>query len=570
MQMQSAKTTHANQTSQTLTLAKSGADWWRSAVIYQVYPRSFMDSDGDGVGDLPGIMQKLDYIASLDVDAVWISPFFKSPMKDFGYDISDYRAVEPMFGTIDDFQKLLNKAHDLGLKVLIDQVWNHTSNEHPWFQESRQDRTNPKADWYVWADAKPDGGLPTNWRSTFGGSAWSWDAQRQQYYLHNFLAEQPDLNWHNPEVVAAIQDVARFWLDMGVDGFRLDVINFLTHDRQLRENPLRLEDHPRPAGAGLNDPFFSQVNLYNLDQPETLLLLESIRSLMDDYPGTTTLAEISSTEDAIATSSAYVSGSKRLHMAYNSSLMSDEPLTSELLYRTIARVEQEMGKGIICWTGGTHDFPRLKSRWRKYLIDDEFTHEAFDHMFAALLICLRGSCCIYQGDELGLTQAEIPFEKMRDPFGIAGYPVIKGRDGSRTPMPWQGDAPNAGFTTADEPWLPIPEDHYHSAVDQQESSPSSLLNKYRRLISWRKTQPALDTGDLQLLDTPEPVLGFIRSCERQTLLCLFNISPMPVHFDLSPFPNCIEADEIDFISRRYKDTVELSSYGVFFGTLVSD
>lgn len=567
MQMQSANPTQANQS---LALAKSEADWWRSAVIYQVYPRSFMDSDGDGVGDLPGIIQKLDYIASLNVDAVWISPFFKSPMKDFGYDISDYRAVEPMFGTMADFQALLNKAHDLGLKVLIDQVWNHTSNEHPWFLESRQDRTNPKADWYVWADAKPDGAPPTNWRSTFGGDAWAWDERRQQYYLHNFLVEQPDLNWHNPEVVAAIQDVARFWLDMGVDGFRLDVINFLAHDRQLRENPARLEHQPRPAGASLSDPYFNQVNLYNIDQPETLLLIESIRALMDEYPGTTTLAEISSTEDAIATSSAYVSGSKRLHMAYNSSLMSDEPLTSDLLHRTIAQVESKMADGIICWTAGTHDFPRLKSRWRKYLIDDEFTHEAFDHMFVALLVSLRGSCCIYQGDELGLTQAEIPFEKMRDPFGIAGYPNVQGRDGSRTPMPWQSNVPNAGFTTAAESWLPMPEEHYAAAVDQQDSNPSSLLNKYRRLIRWRKLQPALANGTLQLLNTPEPILGFIRSCDRQSLLCLFNLSPMPVHFDLSPFPNCTDAHEVDFISRRYGDTIELSSYGVFFGTLVSD
>lgn len=542
-------------------------DWWRCAVIYQVYPRSFMDSDGDGVGDLQGIIQKLDYIASLGVDAVWVSPFYKSPMKDFGYDISDYCAVEPMFGTLEDFKELLQQAHDRDLKVLIDQVWNHTSNLHPWFLESRQDRTNPKADWYVWADPKPDGTPPTNWLSTFGGSAWTWEDQRQQYYLHNFLSEQPDLNWYNPEVVEAILDVGRFWLDLGVDGFRLDVINFLTHDRQLRDNPTRPDHIGRPAGAGANDPFFNQINLYNFCQPETLKLLEPIREMMDGYPGTTTLAEISSAEDAIGTSGEYVQGEKRLHMAYNSSLMSNEPLGYDRLREIIETVEANLGNGVICWTGGTHDFPRLKSRWLQFLIEDSFTQEAFDHMFVALLLSLQGSCCIYQGDELGLTQAEIPFEKMQDPFGLAGYPAIKGRDGSRTPIPWIKEAKNAGFTTAEEPWLPIPEDHLQAAVDRQEEKRNSLLNKYRRLIKWRREQPALRWGNLKLLDTPEPLVAIERRCEEQHMLCVFNLSPMVVHFDVSAYPECVDANEADFFNRWYDNTVELPGYGVFFGVI---
>jgi len=540
-------------------------EWWRSAVIYQVYPRSFMDSNGDGIGDLKGIMQKLDYIASLGVDAVWVSPFFKSPMKDFGYDISDYRAVEPIFGTMEDFQHLLNKAHDLGLKVLIDQVWNHTSNEHPWFLESRSSHDNPKADWYVWADAKPDGTPPTNWLSTFGGTAWTWDPIREQYYLHNFLAEQPDLNWYNPEVRQAILDVARFWLDMGVDGFRLDVVNFFTHDRQLRDNPPRPKKMKRPAGADAHDPFFSQWNKYNLCQPETLEFLEPIRELMNQYPGTMTLAEISSAEDTVVTSSEYVKGKKRLHTAYNSALMHDEPLSYQRVRDMIEQVESHFQDGVICWTGGTHDFPRLKSRWLKFLIDDKFTHAIFDHLFIALQLSLRGGCCIYQGDELGLTQATIPFEKMQDPFGLAGYPSIVGRDGSRTPLPWQKDAPNAGFTTAEEPWLPIPDEHRDQAIDQQDNERMSLLNKYRRLIHWRKKQPALLKGDLTLLDTEEPLLGFTRQCEEQNLICLFNLSPMPVHFDLSSYPNCYRADESDFINRRYNGVVEIPGYGVYFG-----
>ncbi|MGJ3244764.1 MAG: alpha-glucosidase [Elainellaceae cyanobacterium] len=539
-------------------------DWWRHAVIYQVYPRSFMDSSGDGIGDLQGIIQKLDYIASLGVDAVWVSPFFKSPMKDFGYDISDYRAVEPMFGTLDDFKELLDKAHQRGLKVLIDQVWNHTSNQHPWFLESRSSPDNPKADWYVWADPKPDGTPPTNWLATFGGSAWTWDDQRQQYYLHNFLSEQPDLNWYNPEVVEAILDVARFWLDMGIDGFRLDVVNFFTHDRQLRDNPPRPADQERPAGADPKDPFFSQINLYNFCQPETLSIIERIRQLVDEYPGRTTLAEISSAEDAILISSQYVQPG-RLHMAYNSSLMNDQPLTCDLLYDIIRRVKKHVQDGVICWTGGTHDFPRLKTRWRKFLTDDFFTQEAFDHMFAAFLLSLKGSCCIYQGDEIGMTQAHVPYEKMQDPFGLAGYPAILGRDGSRTPMPWEKDTPNAGFTTAHEPWLPIPDEHVSHAVDQQDDHSYSLLNKYRRLISWRKKQPALLWGDIRLLNTEEPILGIERICDEQHLICLFNLSPMPIHQDLSVFPDCVEADEADFVNRHYDHVVEIPGYGVFFG-----
>ncbi|MEB3355294.1 MAG: alpha-amylase family glycosyl hydrolase [Synechococcales bacterium] len=544
-------------------------DWWRSAVIYQVYPRSFMDSDGDGVGDLRGILQKIDYIASLGVDAVWISPFVKSPMKDFGYDVSDYCAIEPMFGTMDDFKELLAAAHDHGLKILMDQVWNHTSDQHPWFVESRQNRNNPKADWYVWADPKPDGSPPNNWRATFGGIAWEWDEIRQQYYLHNFLKEQPDLNWYHPEVVNAIMEVARFWLDMGVDGFRLDVVNFFTHDPQLRDNPLRSPHILRPAGASNSDPFFDNVNLYNLCQPATIELLKTIRAVMDEYPGTTTLAEISSAEDAVLASSDYVRGSDRLHMAYNSSLMSDEPLSYDLLHDIIGQVVDHFQDGVICWTGGTHDFPRLKSRWRKFLIDDAFSHEAFDHMFAALLLSLRGSCCIYQGDELGLTQAQVPFEKMRDPFGIAGYPRILGRDGSRTPMVWDKQAPHAGFTTAEEPWLPIPDEHHLHAVDQHEANPNSLLNNYRNLIHWRKHQPALQQGKMRLLSTPDPILGLERICDEQHLICLFNLSPVPVHQDLDAFPPCQEAAGSGFVNRRYEDTIEIPGYGVFFGEVMS-
>jgi alpha-glucosidase len=543
------------------------SNWWRSAVIYQIYPRSFVDSNGDGIGDLPGILQKLDYVANLGVDAVWISPFFKSPMKDFGYDISDYRAVDPIFGTLDDFKAILAAAHDRNLKVLIDQVWNHTSEEHPWFLESRASRDNGKADWYVWVDAKPDGSPPNNWLSTFGGSAWAWAPERQQYYLHNFLTSQPDLNWYNPEVAAAILDTAQFWLDLGVDGFRLDVVNFFTYDRSFKDNPLRPADTPRPAGAIESDPFFSQINLYNLDQPETLGLLKPIRDLIDRY-GATTLAEISSAEDTLLTSSQYVNGPDRLHTAYNSSLMTDAPFTAQRLQQLIGRVEALFDDGVICWTAGTHDFPRLKNRWSKYQPGKEFLQEAFDHMFAALIVSLRGCCCIYQGDELGLTQAVIPHDQMKDPFGIQGYPHVLGRDGSRTPMPWFKSAPQAGFTTSNAPWLPIPDEHRQAAVDVQEADPGSLLHKYRHLINWRQEQPALKQGDLQLLDLAEErLVGFVRACDQQRLLCLFNLSPETVYQDLTSLPKGEPTGEGVFSDRSYHDTLELPPFGVYFANL---
>ncbi|MGD1859199.1 MAG: alpha-glucosidase family protein [Leptolyngbyaceae cyanobacterium] len=546
---------------------QTNVDWWRSAVIYQIYPRSFADSNGDGIGDLPGILQKLDYVTSLGVDAIWISPFFQSPMKDFGYDISNYRDVDPIFGTLDDFKSVMTAAHDRQLKVLIDQVWNHTSHEHPWFIESRQNRTNPKADWYVWVDAKPDGTPPNNWLSTFGGSAWTWEPQRQQYYLHNFLTEQPDLNLYNPEVLTAILDTAEFWLKMGVDGFRLDVVNFFTYDRSLKDNPLRPADMPRPTGASPNDPFFAQINRYNFCQSATLDLLKPIRELMDRY-GAVTLAEISSAEDALTTSSDYVKGRNRLHMAYNSSLMTDEPLTAQRLIQLIQRVEALFADGVICWTAGTHDFPRLKSRWHEYKPSNAFLQDAFDHMFVALIVSLRGSCCIYQGEELGLTQADIPHAKMQDPFGIQGYPKVLGRDGSRTPMPWRKDDRNAGFTETAEPWLPIPDEHRPLSVDVQEADPNSLLRKYRQILHWRQQQPALNKGNLQLLNlSDERLVGFVRACDAQRLLCIFNISPETIYEDLSDFPKCKPTGMEIFGDRSYRTTLEIPPFGVFFGNL---
>lgn len=297
--------------------------WWRGAVIYQIYPRSLMDSNGDGVGDLQGIISKLDYIASLNVDAIWISPFFKSPMKDFGYDISDYRAIDPLFGTMADFDELIDKAHGLGIKVIIDQVLSHTSDQHAWFSESRQSRDNAKQDWYVWADPNPDGTAPNNWLAIFGGCAWEWEPRRQQYYLHNFLTSQPDLNFHNPDVRQAVLDNVKFWLDKGVDGFRLDAITFCYHDEQLRDNPPKPEDKRQGRGFSEDNPYAYQYHYYNNTRPQTVGFIEELRALINQYPGVVTLGEVSS-EDSLATMAEYTQGDDRLHMAYSFELLTDD------------------------------------------------------------------------------------------------------------------------------------------------------------------------------------------------------------------------------------------------------
>ncbi|MBW3550089.1 MAG: DUF3459 domain-containing protein [Proteobacteria bacterium] len=505
--------------------------WWRNAVIYQIYPRSFQDSDGDGVGDLRGICRRLEYVRDLGADAIWVCPFVRSPMKDFGYDVSDFCAVEPMFGTLADFDALVARAHQLGLRVLIDQVWNHTSDQHAWFIESRSSRDNTKADWYVWADPRDDGSPPNNWLSIFGGVAWTWEPRRCQYYLHNFLSVQPDLNFHHPDVRAATLDNVRFWLERGVDGFRLDAINFCFHDRQLRDNPARPPRVARPAGAGSSDPYFDFINRGTVSRPETWPLLREVRELMDAYPGTVTLGEISSTEDSLATAADAVRGDQRLHTAYNASLVSEEPFTAGGLRHLIARVGELFDQPHVCWTFGTHDFPRLKGRWAAHGRHAAETEARLDRMLATLLLTLPGSCCLYQGDELGLTQAQLSFDQLRDPYGIANYPQILGRDGCRTPMPWTDEAPGGGFTQASEPWLPIAAEHLPLAASRQQGAPGSLLRAWRRLLAWRRSQPALKETRLALIEADEPLLMFERG-DRDRLLCIFNLSPHAVHCQL--------------------------------------
>jgi alpha-glucosidase len=501
-------------------------NWWRGGVIYQIYPRSFADSNGDGVGDIPGITNHLDYVAKLGADAVWLSPIFKSPMKDFGYDVSDYCDVDPLFGTLDDFRAMVKKAHDLGLKVMIDQVLSHTSDQHPWFAESRASRVNPKADWYVWADAKDDGNPPNNWLSIFGGSAWQWDTRRRQYYLHNFLSSQPDLNYHNPDVVQAILGTVKFWLELGVDGYRLDTSNYYFHDKELRNNPGR--GQPKGNDPAVNDvnPYGWQHHKFDKTQPENLGFLKQLRALLDQYPNTTMVGEIGD-DDGLTVMAEYTSGTDKLHMAYSFDLLGPDS-SSTYLHDLMKRFAEKNATGWPSWALSNHDVVRVGSRWGGESADVRKLRVA-----AAFQMCLRGSPCLYQGDELGLPEAQVAYEDLQDPYGITMWPEFKGRDGCRTPMPWNAQAPDMGFGNgAHKPWLPLTETYRTLAVSEQDKDPKSLLNFYRALLKWRKEQAVLLHGDQTLLDVHEQVIAFVREHEGQKVLCAFNFSDSLASLDL--------------------------------------
>ena len=497
--------------------------WWRGATIYQIYPRSFLDTNGDGIGDLPGIIERLDYIASLGVDAIWVSPFYKSPMADFGYDIADYRAVDPIFGSLADFDRLVAKAHGLGLKVIIDQVPSHTSDQHAWFQESRESRDNPKADWYVWADARPDGTPPNNWLSIFGGVAWQWEPRRGQYYLHNFLLQQPDLNFHNPDVQRATLDTIRFWLERGVDGLRLDAINFCFHDKQLRDNPARPKDARRAKGFNADNPYGHQWHRYNNTQPEMLPFLERIRKLMDEFPDVMAVGEINS-DDSTATVAEYTAPG-RLHMGYSFELLSDDS-SPQHIRATVENLTKRAPECWPCWTISNHDVERVVSRWGRG--GPRLPH--FATQLTALVCSLRGSLCVFQGEELGLGEADVPYEALRDPYGIAFWPTFKGRDGCRTPMPWEASE-RGGFSSG-QPWLPVPEQHRALNVAAQERDPTSALHGFRRLLQWRRQQPLLISGDIEFLAATDSVLAFRRFDAQDAMLVAFNLSSEPASLSL--------------------------------------
>lgn len=511
-------------------------NWWRGGVIYQIYPRSFSDSNSDGIGDLQGITERLDYVAGLGADGIWLSPFFKSPMKDFGYDVSDYCDVDPMFGTLSDFKALVKRAHELGLKVMIDQVLSHCSDQHPWFAESRASASNPKADWFVWADSKPDGTPPNNWLSIFGGSAWQWDTRRCQYFMHNFLTSQPDLNFHNPEVQEALLETVKFWLDLGVDGYRLDTANFYFHDLQLRNNPARGRPNGEDPAVSAVNPYGWQWHQFDKSQPENLAFLRKLRSLLDQYPHTTMVGEIGD-DDGLARVAEYTSGGDKLHMAYCFDLLGTAR-SSNHIHSVIDRFEKVAAGGWPCWALSNHDVVRVATRW-----GGDHPAGGLLRLAAALQMTLRGTPCIYQGDELGLPEAVIEFGDIQDPYGITMWPEFKGRDGCRTPMPWASKAADLGFSphqsSSVRPWLPVSELHRELAVDVQFKSPDSLLAFYQNLLHWRRSQSALIQGELTLLPAHSQILAYVRSDHSQRIICLFNMSEttatwsMPENYSLN-------------------------------------
>ncbi|MER9527453.1 alpha-glucosidase family protein [Mesorhizobium sp. M0292] len=536
-------------------------DWWRGAVIYQIYPRSYQDSNGDGIGDLKGIIRRLPYIASLGVDAIWISPFFKSPMKDFGYDVSDYCDVDPMFGTLADFDALVAEAHHLGLKVMIDEVLSHTADNHPWFKESRASRSNPKADWYVWADARPDGTPPNNWLSIFGGSAWQWDTSRQQYYLHNFLSEQPDLNFHNLEVQDALLDVTRFWLERGVDGFRLDTINFYFHSQGLENNPPLPPEERNDQTAPAVNPYNYQDHIYDKSRPENLAFLERFRALLDEYPATAAVGEVGDSQRGLEVVAAYTAGGKRVHMCYSFDFLAPEKISAAKVRQVLEAFGKVASDGWSCWAFSNHDVMRPASRWAA----DEADPAAYLKVISALLMSLRGSVCLYQGEELGLGEAELRFEDLQDPYGIRFWPEFKGRDGCRTPMVWDATASNAGFSTA-KPWLPVPGKHLSQAVNVQQGDAASLLEHYRRFLGFRRQHPALAKGDIEFIESEGDTVAFTRREGNEQIVCIFNLASKPAEVDLGGQALLPLAGH-GFSGQSGTGSIRLGGYGAWFGRI---
>lgn len=498
------------------------ADWWRGAVIYQIYPRSFQDSNGDGIGDLGGVVERLPHIAALGADAIWISPFFTSPMKDFGYDVSDYCDVDPMFGSLADFDRVVARAGELGLKVMIDLVLSHTSDRHPWFVESRNNRGNDKSDWYVWAEPKPDGTPPNNWLSVFGGSAWAWDGRREQYYLHNFLTSQPDLNLHHEPVQEALLDVARFWLARGVNGFRLDTINFYFADKYLRDNPSLPKELRNDSIAPSVNPYNHQLHLFSKNQPENLEFLRKFRAVLEPY-GAAAVGEVGDAQRGLEIMAEYTSGGDKVQMCYPFEMLQPARLTAGLAARTFDRLAAAAPDAWPCWAYSNHDTVRHVTRWG--------LSDAAARVYATMLICLRGSVCLYQGEELALPEAEIAFEELQDPYGIEFWPEFKGRDGCRTPMVWATDNALCGFSSAERAWLPVTAPHRPLSVAAQEADAGSMLHHYRAVLAFRAGHSVLCDGAMTGWAATGEVFSFVRSGP-ETIFCGFNLGEAPATVSL--------------------------------------
>lgn len=528
--------------------------WWRGGVIYQVYPRSFQDSNGDGVGDLRGILGRLEHVASMGADAVWLSPIFPSPMEDMGYDVSNYTDIDPLFGSLEDFDALIEKAHVLGLKVIIDQVLSHTSDKHPWFIESKSSRDNPRADWYVWADPNEDGTPPNNWPSVFGGPAWEWNGGRRQYYLHNFLISQPDLNFHNPEVQDAMLAAMRFWLDRGVDGFRFDTVNYYFHDNKLRNNPPAPSEKETPLEA---DPYGMQLHKFSKNRPENIDFLKRVRALLNEYPGTTTVGEVGEAHRAIEIMAEYTAGDDLLHMCYSFEMLGPK-FSAEHFRSRIKKFFKGAPDGWPCWSFSNHDVNRHMSRWESHAVNPD----TMGRLAIALLSSLKGSICIYQGEELGLPEAELEYSELTDPPGLRFWPENKGRDGCRTPIPWT-DAEFGGFSDV-KPWLPVKGPHLKRNVEALEADQTSLLHYYREILRYRRERQTLVDGDIHFYKIDEPILAHSRIGDEGTILCVFNLSATPRTVLLKGLP---QADMPATVSRgavREENALALEGNGFAF------
>lgn len=498
-------------------MSEARRPWWETGVIYQIYPRSFQDSDGDGIGDLAGIERRLDHVARLGVDAIWLSPVFPSPMADFGYDVADYCGIAPIFGTLADFDRLLAAVHARGLKLVLDFVPNHSSDQHPWFQESRAGRDSAKRDWYIWRDPAPDGGPPNNWISDFGGPAWTLDPASGQYYLHAFLPQQPDLNWRHPELAAAMTDVLRFWLDRGVDGFRIDVLWHIVKAEGLPDNPVNPDWTPDRTERD------RLIQLHSTDQPEAHALSAAFRRIADEYGERVLIGEIFLPNDRHArwygTAEAL-----QVHLPFNFQLI-ENAWDAATLTRVIADYLASLPPhGWPNWVIGSHDAPRIAAR-----IGEEQARVA-----AMLLLTLRGTPTLYQGDELGIGQVDIPPDRIRDPQHFRQPTLGIGRDRSRTPMPWDA-GPNAGFTTG-APWLPLNPDWPARNVAAQEADAGSMLALYRRLLALRRAEPALAAGAMALRAAPAGVIAYDRILGDRRLSILLNLTAQDVALDWAGAP----------------------------------
>ncbi len=480
------------------------AEWWKTGVIYQIYPRSFQDSNGDGIGDLNGIRDRLDYLAELGVDAIWISPFYKSPMADCGYDVADYCSVDPVFGTMADFEALIEEAHARGLKLILDFVPNHTSDQHPWFVESRSSRDNPKRDWYIWRDAKPDGSVPNNWLSNFGGNAWEWDEATGQYYYHAFLKEQPDLNWRNPEVREAMYEAMRFWLHLGVDGFRVDVLWHLMKDPDFRDDPVN------PAYTPEQPQKRQQLRINSADHPDIHDVIREMRSVLDAFPERVLIGEIYLPyERLMAYYGRDLSGA---HLPFNFQLIRTQ-WTAEAIAGLVAQYEELLPRGgWPNWVLGNHDNPRIATR-----VGEERARGA-----ALLLLTLRGTPTLYYADELGMPDVPIPADQVADNWALREPGINIGRDPERTPMQWDASA-YAGFSTA-SPWLPLSQDWPTRNVARMAAEPGSMLALYKELLRFRRESSALTLGSYRQFHCDRNVFGFFREDGDERLLMLINFS----------------------------------------------